>query len=175
MFFISFSFLFLPVVLANTMDKTYDRNLPVSSLTVSRVSSISLQKPECCLLVINLPQTCRQLLIYVFLSQFVDNISSREEVDQAEYYLYKWEPSFFSHPYVCVWRVRFLGFSVWYALLCFFWNESSVWFVCFGLVSVTCFFFVWSNSRFFLFTPSSAVCAILVFAQFSIFPFAPIF
>lgn len=82
-------FYFLPVVLANTMDKTYDRNLPVSSLTVSRVSSISLQKPECCLLVIDLPQTWRQLLIYVFLSQFVDNISSREEVDQAEYYLYK--------------------------------------------------------------------------------------
>lgn len=71
------------------MDKTYDRNLPVSSLTVSRVSSISLQKPECCLLVINLPKTWRQLLIYVFLSQFVDNVSSREEVDQAEYYLYK--------------------------------------------------------------------------------------
>lgn len=92
-FFLFFIFIFLPVVLANTMDKTYDRNLPVSSLTVSRVSSISLQKHECCLLVIKLPQTRRQLLICVFLSQFVDNISSREEVDQAEYYLYKWERS----------------------------------------------------------------------------------
>ena len=30
-------------------------------------------------------------------------------------------------------------FCVRYQLLCFSWNELSVWFVCFGLCSVTCF------------------------------------
>lgn len=71
------------------MDRTYERKLPVSSLAVSRVNSVPTLKRECCR---RWPPTNVVATVNFFfsLSQFVDNISSREEVDQAEYYLYKW-------------------------------------------------------------------------------------
>lgn len=78
-------FCLFSAVLANTMDRTYDRNLPVSSLTVSRVSCINM-------LVYLFDRVTFQTvfgIVFIFAFQFVDNISSREEVDQAEYYLYK--------------------------------------------------------------------------------------
>lgn len=70
-------------MLATTMDRTYERKLPVSSLAVSRVNSVPTLQPEC--------YRCGGNCFFLFfsVSQFVDNISSREEVDQAEYYLYK--------------------------------------------------------------------------------------
>lgn len=71
-------------MLATTMDRTYERKLPVSSLAVSRVNSVPTLQPE--------RYRCGGnsfISFFLSVSQFVDNISSREEVDQAEYYLYK--------------------------------------------------------------------------------------
>lgn len=120
-------------MLATTMDRTYERKLPVSSLAVSRVNSVPTLQPEC--------YRCGGNCFFLFfsVSQFVDNISSREEVDQAEYYLYKWAQSFSFPPSLFPCQTCTL-----LAFLCvmhhgaFFWNESPVWFVCFGWVSVTC-------------------------------------
>lgn len=117
-------------MLAATMDRTYERKLPVSSLTVSRVNRV----PKIWMLTsCQLYRWDRQ---WLFLSQFVENISSREEVDQAEYYLYKWAQSFYfpsHHFYFRTRRALFFAFSAG-----FFWNESPVWVVCFGWLSVPC-------------------------------------
>lgn len=118
------------------MDRTYERKLPVSSLAVSRVSRVR----RTCMLWSS--QSCRQgchwlsLSLSLAVSQFVDNISSREEVDQAEYYLYKWVRSFYfpsHHLYFRARRALSGAFSAG-----FFRNESPVWVVCFGWLSVPC-------------------------------------
>lgn len=48
--------------------------------------------------------------------------------------------------YFCQIRCSFfIFFCARYQLVCFSWNELSVWFVCFGLCSVTCFSLFWAT------------------------------
>lgn len=148
------------------MDRTYDRNLPVSSLTVSRVSCINM-------LVYLFDRATFQTVFGFFLFLSFSLLTTfhleKKLIKQNTTFTSKRNRFFFIPPVRCPllpWLLpwfcvvsTFVLFLEWIVcLVCLFW-----------FIFRHMLFFVRGTSRFFLFTPSSGICTILMMTRFSIF------